>query len=52
MCGAIPPHPKYVFMGWFLVKHSSNFTFTHTMVTYILKVDFSTELKWDIQQEN
>jgi hypothetical protein len=27
MRGAIPPRP-YVFMSWYLVKHSDNFTFT------------------------
>jgi hypothetical protein len=28
MRGAIPPHPRYVFMAWCLVKHRDNFTFT------------------------
>jgi hypothetical protein len=28
MLGAIPPLPQYVFMAWYLVTHSDNFTFT------------------------
>jgi hypothetical protein len=25
---AVPPLPQYIFMAWFLVKHSNNLTFT------------------------
>jgi len=27
-CGTYTPIPKYIFMGWCLVQHRDNFTFT------------------------
>jgi len=31
MSGTIRPLPKFVFMAWYLVKHSDSFTFTLTV---------------------